>query len=136
VFVIFWAFGLVNSLSHWWLYLLLKTPFLIFEPHIVRRTFCSNTSYWFWFSSLLVNTYASLLCTRSLLHNPRQTTLYLLVFSCSRWCLSLLFGLFLPVFLEFRLELVVVESVNCETSQLLRLYVAGTAYSCSQFYND
>jgi hypothetical protein len=44
---------------------------------------------------------------RSPLHTPRQTTLYLLVFSYSRWCLSLLSGLFLPVFYIFHPSLVV-----------------------------
>jgi hypothetical protein len=40
-------------------------------------------------------------------HTPRQTTLYLLVFSFSRWCSSLLSGLFLPVFYIFHPNLVV-----------------------------
>jgi hypothetical protein len=76
-------------------------------------------------------------------------------FSSSRWCLSLLSGLFLPGFYIFHPSLVVefahlgvqtrarlstdvsiLQSVDCETSQLPRRCVAGTAYSCSQFYND
>jgi hypothetical protein len=44
---------------------------------------------------------------RSPLHTPRQTTLYLLVFLCSRWCLSLLSRLFVPVFYIFHESLVV-----------------------------
>jgi hypothetical protein len=34
------------------------------------------------------------------------------------------------------IPLVCLQSVDCETSQLLRLCVPGTAYSSSQFYND
>jgi hypothetical protein len=41
------------------------------------------------------------------LHIPHQFTLYLLVFSCSRWFLSLLPGLFLPAFYIFHPSLVV-----------------------------
>jgi hypothetical protein len=63
VFVTFRAFGLLIFLSSLWLYLLLKTLFSIFVPHIVQRTFLSNTNNWF--SFLLVKNHVSMLWSRT-----------------------------------------------------------------------
>jgi hypothetical protein len=106
---------------------------------------------WFWLGWLALWRHSF---PRSPLHTPRQTTLYLLVFLCDRWCLSLLSGLFLPVFYIFHPSLVVklahlgVQTRARRNTMIRRPYlsvfrlrnvsvfavcVAGTAYSCSKY---